>query len=54
MAKECEIRQSLGVPKDSKFLCNEKGEIVGILTHDGSFDYSEEGRRFMSSERDLC
>lgn len=37
------------VPNDAKPILNENGKVIGIATHDASFDYSKEGKNFLQS-----
>ena len=50
--KECEIMRSLGLPKSSEFIRDKEGKIKGVATRGGSWDYTEEGKKFMSGEID--
>lgn len=36
-----------GLPEDSKLICRGK-EVIGITTNDASFDYTQEGQKFLS------
>lgn len=42
------IIQSMGLPKDSKLIRRGK-DVIGITTNDGSFDYTPEGQKLLSS-----
>ena len=41
--KECDFRKRLGIGEDSSFkiIRNEEGSPVGLVTDDGSLDYSD-------------
>lgn len=40
--------ESMGLPKDSKLIRRGK-YVIGITTSDGSFDYTPEWQKFLSS-----
>lgn len=51
--KEVEMRRDMKLPQDSEFIYARKGVVVGIKTSDQSFDYTIEGRDFLSGKKNL-
>lgn len=49
----CEKQENLNLPKDAKMICSNSGEVRGIITNDGSFDFTPEGQEFLTPNQNM-
>ena len=45
--------EPINLPKNSRIVVDEKGEVIGVSTSDGSWDTSRDGQDFLAEKRPL-